>query len=261
MFSNRNLSRVIVIATVSIVSPVLGVRAAPKDEGGAAAPAAERGFSADDLKGLSWRSVGPANMGGRVSAIALVPGSRTSFYVGFGTGGIFKTENLGVSFKPVFDEYPVLSIGSIAVADAPPSWPGWAKEPAETKPPAAPGAKPDAGDAKAAKKQDKPKSKKPPAADAERPKDDRAERGKGKIVWVGTGEGNGRNSSSWGGGVYRSTDGGGTFTYVGLAETHDIPRLAVDPRDPDVCWVAGLGHLWGANPERGVFRTGDGGAS
>ena len=94
----------------------------------ASATDSNRELSADDLKSLSWRSVGPSNMDGRVSAIALVPGSRTSFYVGYGTGGVFKTTNLGVTFSPVFDKYPVLSIGAIAVADAPADWAGWAKE-------------------------------------------------------------------------------------------------------------------------------------
>src|SRR5690606_16335733 len=89
----------------------------------------------------------------------------------------------------------------------------------------------------------------------------RAERGKGRIVWVGTGEGNGRNSSSWGRGVYRSTDGGETFEHVGLTETADIPRLVVDPRDPDVCYVAALGRLWGPNEQRGLYKTTDGGRS
>jgi photosystem II stability/assembly factor-like uncharacterized protein len=59
--------------------------------------------------------------------------------------------------------------------------------------------------------------------------------------------------------VYRSTDAGGSFVSLGLEQTHDIPRLAVDPRNPDVCYVAALGHLWGANPERGIYKTGDGG--
>ena len=195
---------------------------------------AAREWSAKDLAGLSWRSVGPANMGGRVSAIALVPGSLTSFYVGFGTGGIFKTENLGVTLTPVFDKSPLLSIGSIAVADAPPSWPGWAQEKKVSTASQPSGDKPAAG-------KDKP------------------DPGKGKIVWVGTGEGNGRNSSSWGNGVYRSTDAGSTFVPLGLEQTHDIPRLAVDPRNPDVCYVAALGHLWGANPERGIYKTTDGG--
>lgn len=197
-------------------------------------PDEPRNLTAKDLNSVTWRSVGPANMGGRVSAIALVPGSRTSFYVGFGTGGVFKTENLGVTLTPVFDKAPLLSIGSIVVADAPPSWPGWAQEKKSSEPATPPADKQPAG-----------KEKPDP--------------GKGKIVWVGTGEGNGRNSSSWGGGVYRSTDAGASFVSLGLEQTHDIPRLAVDPRNPDVLYVAALGHLWGANPERGIYKTGDGG--
>jgi photosystem II stability/assembly factor-like uncharacterized protein len=168
---------------------------------------APRQLTADDFKHLPWRSVGPANMGGRVSAIGLVPGSRTSFFVGFATGGLWKTDNMGVTFSPVFDKQSTLNIGAVVVADGP------------------------------------------------------GEEGKGKIVWVGTGEGNGRNSSSWGNGMYRSTDGGKSWDHLGLEETHDSPRIAVDPRNPDVCFVAALGHLWGANPERGIFKTTDGGES
>ncbi|MGE5234984.1 MAG: VPS10 domain-containing protein [Acidobacteriota bacterium] len=79
------------------------------------------------------------------------------------------------------------------------------------------------------------------------------------VVWVGTGEGNNRNSSSWGDGVYRSTDAGKSWTHLGLEATHNIPRLVVDPKDPDTAYVCALGHLWGDNPERGVFKTSDGG--
>jgi photosystem II stability/assembly factor-like uncharacterized protein len=203
-----------------------------------------RPLTEEDLRGLAWRSVGPANMGGRVAAIALVPGSRTSFYVGFGTGGLWKTENLGVTFAPVFDETGVASIGAVAVADAPPEWRGWKSEE-----PSAAAAAPRANDT--ARRKVHPDSLRA----------DRRRRGKGKIVWVGTGEGNGRNSSSWGRGVYRSTDGGARFVHVGLEDSADIPRLAVDPHDPDVCWVAALGHLWGPNAERGLYKTTDGGAT
>ncbi|HYV20844.1 MAG TPA: hypothetical protein VFC25_17650 [Verrucomicrobiae bacterium] len=213
---------------------------------------AARALTADDFKGLSFRSIGPSNMGGRASAIALVPGSRTSFYVGFGTGGVFKTDNLGVTFRPVFDDQPNLSIGAIAVADAPDSWPGWAEEEKKNPLPTAPSASADGKGSAAATDKAEAGAAKPEAKS-------RAERGKGKIVWVGTGEGNGRNSSSWGNGVYRSTDAGKTWTHLGLENTHDIPRLAVDPRDPDTAYVAALGHLWGANPERGVYKTTDGG--
>ena len=130
----------------------------------------DRDFTAGDLKGLAFRSVGPANMGGRVSAIALVPGSRTSFYVGYGTAGIFKTENLGVTFEAVFDKVPVPSIGALSVVDAPPDWPGWTEEVKE------------AGPLPAAKDSNPPESAEAEAGDRK----DRAERGKGKIVWVVT---------------------------------------------------------------------------
>jgi photosystem II stability/assembly factor-like uncharacterized protein len=80
-----------------------------------------------------------------------------------------------------------------------------------------------------------------------------------KVVWVGTGEGNSRNSSSWGNGVYKSTDGGETWTNMGLPESHDIPKIAIDPKNEDVVYVAALGHLWGTNRERGIYKTADGG--
>lgn len=191
------------------------------------APAPRRELTESDLRGLTWRSVGPANMGGRVSDIAIAPGNARTFFVGLATGGLFKTTNNGTTFTPVFDRYETSSIGSVAVADAPPRWAGWGRVEAGLS----------------------PEEKRKP----------RAERGKGRIVWVGTGEGNGRNSSSWGRGVYRSTDGGETFEHVGLTETADIPRLVVDPRDPDVCYVAALGRLWGPNEQRGLYKTTDGG--
>ena len=101
------------------------------------------------FKNLKARSIGPAVMGGRVSDIALDPHNPFVFYVGLAHGGVFKTEDNGVSFDPIFDKQPVLSIGAVAVA----------------------------------------------------PSDS-------TVIWVGTGEANDRNSSGWGNGVYRSTDGG-----------------------------------------------------
>ena len=79
------------------------------------------------------------------------------------------------------------------------------------------------------------------------------------IVWVGTGEGCVRNSSSWGDGVYKSTDAGKTFTKMGLGETEHIARIITHPTNPDIVYVAAQGHLWGYNPERGIFKTIDGG--
>lgn len=209
-------SLILLIALLFLVSPA----SAKKND--------QRQITERDLSALSWRPIGPANMGGRVAAVALVPGSRTDFYVGFATGGLFKSTNLGTSFQACKLDGVTSSIGAIGVAHAPDSWAGWEALAAK-------------GDTVAL--------------------EDRAEKGAGRIVWVGTGEGNGRNSSSWGNGVYLSTDGGGSFTHVGLAATHNIPRLAVDPADPDVCYVAALGHLWGENPERGLYKTSDGGQS
>ncbi|MCI0637353.1 MAG: hypothetical protein L0206_26065, partial [Actinobacteria bacterium] len=167
-----------------------------------------------DLEGLTWRSIGPANMGGRLASIALAPGNPRTIFLGYATAGVWKSTNNGTTFAPIFDDVmETSSIGAVAVADAPADWPGWADE------------TDDEGN---------------PVLDEKR-----VEQGRAKIIWVGTGEGNGRNSSSWGHGVYRSTDGGETFAHVGLADSHDIPALAVDPRSPDVCYVAALGHLWG----------------
>ncbi len=154
------------------------------------------------LKQMKWRSVGPANMGGRVSSIAVDPRRPYTIYVGLGTGGLMKTTDNGVSWQGVFDKQPVASIGDVAVAASDPN-----------------------------------------------------------IVWVGTGEANGRNSSSWGDGVYRSADGGATWANKGLRDSHNIARIVVDPGDPNVVYVAAMGHLWGYNKERGVFKTADGGAT
>ena len=79
------------------------------------------------------------------------------------------------------------------------------------------------------------------------------------IVWVGTGEPANRQSSSWGDGIYKSTDGGKTWTNMGLQESHHIGRVVIHPTNPDIVYVAALGHLWGANKERGLFKTTDGG--
>lgn len=186
----------------------------------------ERTLSPDDLKRLKWRCIGPALMSGRVSCMAFEPGTSKVFYVGFASGGLWRTENRGVTFSPLFDDQVTSSIGSVEACHAGPDWAGWTKE------------------------EKKDKSKK-----------DLEKEGKGKIIWLGTGEGNGRNSSSWGHGVYRSTDRGGSWQHCGLEDSHDIPSLSVHPTNPEICYVAALGHLWGENSTRGVYKTEDGGKS
>jgi len=183
-------------------------------------PKTKRALVEADLKRVPWRSIGPAVMGGRIADMAFAPGDTKTFYVGYASGGLWRTTNRGTTFEQLFKKEETSSIGAVAVCDAPLKWKGWTKD---------------------------------------TPAKDRKKKGKGRIVWVGTGEGNGRNSSSWGNGVYRSTDGGAKFVHLGLDETHDVPRIAVDPRNPDVCYVAALGHLWGHNSERGLYKTSDGG--
>ncbi|MBK7406520.1 MAG: hypothetical protein IPJ41_18475 [Phycisphaerales bacterium] len=220
----------------------ISVSSVVKDE---ASAQPQRTLTRLDLRDFAWRSIGPANMGGRVADIALAPGDAKTFYVGYATGGLFKTTNRGTTLSPLFDKEVTTSIGAIAIADAPADWPGWAAEDAKLT---------DAERAKRDKDRAEQKARDPDAfAKAE------SDKGKAKIVWVGTGEGNNRNSSSWGYGVYRSTDGGATFEHMGLEATHNIPQIAVDPRDPDVCYVAAMGHLWDANAERGLYKTSDGG--
>jgi photosystem II stability/assembly factor-like uncharacterized protein len=154
------------------------------------------------FKGLEWRAIGPANMGGRISDFAVVESNPAQYYVGTATGGVFKTNNQGTTWQAVFEKEAVASTGAIAVFQ-----------------------------------------KKP------------------ELVWLGTGEPNGRNSSAWGDGVYRSDDGGGSWTNVGLKQSASIGRIVCDPNDSLTVYVAALGKLWGANPERGVYKTHDGGRS
>ena len=82
-----------------------------------------------------------------------------------------------------------------------------------------------------------------------------------RVVWAGMGEANNRQSSTWGDGVYKSTDGGTTWTHMGLRETQTIGRIVIDPHDPNIVFVAAVGHLFGPNEERGLYRTKDGGAT
>ena len=171
-------------------------------DSGAQAPAA---IDPALLGTLRWRSIGPANTGGRIDdfAVARVPGQPDAIYVATASGGVFKSTNQGTSWTPIFDGVDaMMSIGDVAVAPSNPA-----------------------------------------------------------VVWVGTGEANNRQSSSWGDGVYKSVDAGHTWTRSGLADTRHIGRIVIHPANADVVYVAATGHLWGPNAERGVFKTADGGQS
>ncbi len=199
--------RRVLLVTMTIGALAAGVRpAVAQGPGGRGQQAEEAAVPAihqsDDpvLKTFKWRSIGPASMGGRIDDIVGLDRDPSTIYVGFATGGLWKTENAGTTWTPVFDTEPVVSIGSVAVSQSNPN-----------------------------------------------------------VVWVGTGEANNRQSSTFGAGVYKSTDAGKTWAYMGLKETQSIARVVVDPKNPDVVYVAALGHLFGPNPERGIFKTTDGG--
>ncbi|WP_420635042.1 VPS10 domain-containing protein [Candidatus Palauibacter sp.] len=168
---------------------------------GAAAGAAQSAVETA-LSHLEYREIGPALMAGRIADIAVVEAKPQIFYLGTATGGLWKTENHGTSWTPLFDDQPTSSIGDVTIHQANPN-----------------------------------------------------------LVWVGTGEPQNRQSSPWGNGVYKSTDGGNTWAHMGLEATKHIARMLIHPRNPDVVYVAAVGDLWGANPERGVFRSRDGGES
>jgi len=152
------------------------------------------------FKGLKFREIGPAVMGGRIDDFAVVESNPDIIYAGTASGGVFKTTNGGITWDPVFDDQPNSTIGDVTVDPSDPS-----------------------------------------------------------IVWVGTGEANNRQSSSWGNGVYKSTDAGKTWKHVGLDGSMHIGRIVVSPADPNIVYVAAGGSLWGASKERGVYKTTDGG--
>lgn len=155
----------------------------------------------DSLVGkLPWRSIGPANMGGRITAVAVVESDPTTYFIATASGGLLKTTNNGTTFAFLFDKETTVSIGDVAVSQSDPN-----------------------------------------------------------IVWVGTGEANPRNSVSYGDGVYKSVDGGKTWANMGLTKTFQIGRILIHPKNPDVVYVGALGRLYGPNPERGLFKTTDGG--
>ncbi len=154
------------------------------------------------LRNLNPRQLGPTNMGGRIMGIAVYERDPRIFYVASASGGLFKTMNAGISFKPVFEREGSISIGAVAVSATDPN-----------------------------------------------------------VVWVGTGEASSRNSVAWGDGVYKSVDGGITWMNMGLKDSMHIGKIVIDPKNPDVVYVGALGHLWGPNADRGVYKTTDGGKS
>ncbi len=153
------------------------------------------------LPDMHWRMIGPFR-GGRTRAATGVPSQPNVFYVGQVDGGVWKSDDYGRTWNPIFDGQPTQSIGAIAVADSDPN-----------------------------------------------------------IVYVASGEGLHRPDLSVGDGIYKSTDAGKTWEHLGLRDGQQIPALAVDPHNPNKVFAAVLGHPYGANEERGIYRSTDGGAT
>ncbi len=171
--------------------------------------AQQSGDSANDLapeakalSNLRYRNIGPANMGGRVSAILGVPGDPQTWWFGGADGGLWMTRNGGTTWQGQWQDAEAYSVGAVALA----------------------------------------------------PSDH-------NVLYLGSGEGDPRNSVSYGLGVWKSTDMGHTWKRVGLEDTERIKRIRVHTTDPDVAFVCALGHEWGPNEQRGVFRTRDGGVT
>ncbi len=155
--------------------------------------------AASIVNGIEFRNIGPTVMSGRVADIDVSLADPTNFYVAYASGGLWKTENNGQTFSPLFDMEMVMTIGDIAV--------DWARN----------------------------------------------------TIWVGTGEVNSSRSSYAGTGVFKSTNGGKSWQHMGLGESHHIGRIVLHPSNPNIVWVATLGHLYSPNKERGVYKTSDGG--
>lgn len=152
------------------------------------------------VKNMEPRSIGPAGMSGRITAIDAVNSNPDIIYAGSASGGLWKSTSGGINWEPIFDDQPTASIGAVAVQQSNPS-----------------------------------------------------------VVWVGTGEGNPRNSLNGGFGIYKSLDGGKSWKSMGLEKTRHIHRVIIDPSNPNTVYAAAIGSPWGEHPERGIFKTTDGG--
>ncbi len=157
-------------------------------------------ISLDQFKSWKPRNIGPAGMSGRITSIDAVVADPNIIYLGAASGGVWKTTNAGASWEAVFEEQPILNIGSIAIQQSNPS-----------------------------------------------------------VVWVGTGEGNPRNSVSLGEGMYKTIDGGKSWKRMGIEKTRNIHRIIVDPSNPNTVYAGAIGNPYAEHPERGVFKTTDGG--
>jgi photosystem II stability/assembly factor-like uncharacterized protein len=152
------------------------------------------------FKDMKWRFIGPDIIGGRCVDIAVPKGSRNIIYIASAVGGVWKTENTGITWECLTNDLPILSSGDIDISESQPN-----------------------------------------------------------VIYYGTGEANIFRASMAGTGVYKSADAGKTWTHLGLTGTYTIGRIRIHPTNPDIVYVAASGHEWTYSPDRGVYKTSDGG--
>ncbi len=155
-------------------------------------------LKSEEISDLKFRHIGP--IGNRATCVAGIPGNDQVYIVGAATGGVWKTTDGGISWRPVFDKENVHAIGAVAIAPSDP-----------------------------------------------------------RVVYVGTGESSIRSNISIGNGIYKSTDGGETWSMVGIENSGRVSRILIHPSNPDVAWVGALGHAYAPQKERGLYKTVDGG--
>jgi len=197
---HQRTSRFLAAAGLAAASLLPLHQAAAQRAGKTADAAPDSAHAGPSLAGLKLRSIGPAMISGRITDIAVNPRDKSMWYIGTASGGLWKTENAGTTWTPIFDDEPVYSIGVVTLDPKNPN-----------------------------------------------------------VVWVGTGEYNAQRSVAYGDGVYKSDDGGRTWTNVGLKNSEHIGRILIDPRNSDVVYVAAQGPLYSAGGDRGLYKTTDGG--
>ena len=189
--------RASLLLTLAVAAPLAAQRPKPVTP----VPAAAAAYDSSVFRALQWRNAGPFR-GGRANAITGVTTQPFVYYAGYTGGGVWKTDDAGLSWRNISDGFfRTSSIGAIAVAESDPN-----------------------------------------------------------VIYVGTGEHAVRGqSSSFGDGVYKSTDAGKTWTHIGLEKTKQISNIRVHPRNADLVYVAAQGERWVGTPDRGIYRSADGG--
>ncbi len=196
-----SLERLVRLATRTLVAPHLLLILAIPTLFATSSAASAQTVAQSSYSALHWRFVGPLR-GGRTVGLSGVAGRPNLFYIAAVNGGIWRTEDAGRTWVPIFDGQPTGSIGALAVAPSDP-----------------------------------------------------------RVIYAGSGEGLQRPDLAVGDGVYKSIDGGQTWTHLGLRDGRQIAGMAVDPNNAQRLFVAVLGHPYGPNPERGIYRSLDGGAT